>query len=48
MAVYTFLDKRHLSQLADDYGLGKLQAAERRRGRVGVNTHYRLDAAKGR
>jgi homoserine kinase type II len=47
MAVYTFLDKRHLSQLADDYGLGKLQAANGVTA-GSVNTHYRLDAAKGR
>jgi len=47
MAVYTFLDKRHLSQLADDYGLGKLQAANGVAA-GSVNTHYRLDAAKGR
>ena len=47
MAVYTFLDKRHLAQLAEDYGLGKLQAANGVPA-GSVNTHYRLDAAKGR
>jgi homoserine kinase type II len=47
MAVYTFLDKRHLAQLADDYGIGKLQASNGVAA-GSVNTHYRLDAAKGR
>ena len=47
MAVYTFLDRRHLVQLADDYGLGKLQSSNGVPA-GSVNTHYRLDTAKGR
>ncbi len=47
MAVYTHLDKRHLAQLADDYGLGKVQTSYGVTS-GSVNTHYRLDTAKGR
>jgi Ser/Thr protein kinase RdoA (MazF antagonist) len=47
MAVYTHLDRRHLAQLADDYALGKVQASYGVSA-GSVNTHYRLDTAKGR
>ena len=47
MAAQTILEKRYLTQIADDYGFGKAQ------GMVvvpagSINTHYRLDTAKGR
>ncbi len=47
MAPYTLLDKRQLAQLAEDYGLGKLQTTN---GVVegSVNTHHRVDTSKGR
>jgi homoserine kinase type II len=47
MTVQAALEKRHLTQLADDFGFGKIQ------GTVpvpagSINTHYRLETAKGR
>src|SRR5208337_5089379 len=47
MAVYTELSKPFLKELADDYGLGRVAGA------TGipegsVNTHYLLEAAKGK
>ena len=47
MAVNTLLEKRQLAQLAEDYGLGKVQTTD---GVVAgsVNTYYRIDTSKGR
>jgi homoserine kinase type II len=47
MAVYTTLERRQLSQIADDYGLGRIVAAQGIPA-GSVNTHYRLDSAKGK
>ncbi len=47
MAVYTILDKRQLVQLAEDYGLGKVQTTQGIPS-GSVNTHYRIDTLKGR
>ena len=47
MAVYTILDRRQLLQLAEDYGLGKVQATQGIPS-GSVNTHYRIDTLKGR
>ncbi|MGH7894488.1 MAG: homoserine kinase [Candidatus Binatia bacterium] len=47
MAVYTALDKNALSELVDDYGLGRLLAAHGIPG-GSVNTNYLLDTARGK
>jgi len=47
MAVYTALDKNHLAEIVEDYGLGKLTAFSGIQN-GSVNTNYRLDTARGR
>jgi len=47
MAVYTALDKDALSELVDDYGLGRLVAAHGIPG-GSVNTNYLLDTTRGK
>src|SRR5436190_8286582 len=46
MAVYTNLDRRQLAELVEEFGLGKLQAANGNGG--GTDGNCRLDTAKGR
>jgi homoserine kinase type II len=47
MAVYTTLDRRQLSQLSEDFGLGKILGATGIAS-GSVNTGYRLDTPKGK
>lgn len=47
MAVYTLIDRDELSQIVDDYGLGKLLVSDGI-ARCSVNTHYLLNTARGK
>jgi homoserine kinase type II len=47
MAVYTPIDKKHLSEIAEDYNLGKLAACAGITA-GSVNTNYLLETSRGK